>query len=194
MPCERVEQSLSRSVLEDTYARALMEIVMAKSLGDICLFACSLQNPSSGHRAARSCLEPEGGSWSPDDTWRPRSCPEPGGGSRSRGDTWQPQSCPQSGDRSHCLDLMLVRGVPSPQDTDNGPRAHPGRGCKPTGGANILSPRNLSESLYVGILKRWCSTADTWRPTIHTDVAMLTKSSRATVPRGPLLLSGNRGA
>jgi hypothetical protein len=26
--------------------------VMAKSLGDICLFACSLQNSSSGHRAA----------------------------------------------------------------------------------------------------------------------------------------------
>jgi hypothetical protein len=52
MPCERAEQSLSRSVLEDTRARALMEIMMAKSLGDICLFACSLQNPSSGHRAA----------------------------------------------------------------------------------------------------------------------------------------------
>jgi hypothetical protein len=89
---------------------------------------------------------------------------------------------------------MLVRGVPGPQDTDNGPRAHPGRGCEPTGGANILSPRSLSESLYVGILKRWCSTADTWRPTIHTDVAMLTESSCAIVPRGPLLLSGNRGA
>jgi hypothetical protein len=56
----------------------------------------------------------------------------------------------------------LYAGVPGPQGTDSGPRAHPGRGCEPTGVANILSSRSLSESLYVGIPKRWCSTADTW--------------------------------
>jgi hypothetical protein len=85
-------------------------------------------------------------------------------------------------------------GVPGPQGTDSGPRVHLGRGCEPAGGANILFPRSLSESLCAGILKRWCSTADVWRPTIHMDVAMLMEPSRAVAPRGPLLLSGNRGA
>jgi hypothetical protein len=28
----------------------------------------------------------------------------------------------------------LYAGVPGPQDTDSGPRAHPGRGCEPAGG------------------------------------------------------------
>jgi hypothetical protein len=88
----------------------------------------------------------------------------------------------------------LYTGVPGPQGIDSGPRAHPGRGCKPTGGANILSPRSLFESLYVGIPKRRCSMADTWRPTICVDVAMLAEPSRATVPCGSLLLSGNHGA
>jgi hypothetical protein len=61
------------------------------------------------------------------------------------------------------------------------------------GGANILSLRSLSLSLCVGILKRWCSVADAWRPTIRADVVTLTKASRVAVPRGPLLLSGNHG-
>jgi hypothetical protein len=52
MPCERAEQPLSHSVLEDTRVRAPMEIMMAWSPGDISLFACGLQNPSSGHMAA----------------------------------------------------------------------------------------------------------------------------------------------
>jgi hypothetical protein len=106
-------------------------------------------------------------------------------------------------------------GVLGPQGTDSGPRAHLGRGYEPAGGGNILSPRNLSESLCVGIPKRWCSmtdtwrpmiradvgipkqwcsTADTWRPTIRAIVAMLTEPSHAAVPRGPLLLIGNREA
>jgi hypothetical protein len=85
-------------------------------------------------------------------------------------------------------------GVPGPQGIDSGPRAHLGRGCEPAGGANILSPRSLSESLCVGILKQWCSAADAWRPTIRADVAMLMEPSRVAVPRGSLLLSGNRGA
>jgi hypothetical protein len=85
-------------------------------------------------------------------------------------------------------------GVPGPQGIDNGPRAHPGRGYEPAGGANILSSCSLSESLYVGILKRWRSMADTWRPMIRADIAMLAEPSRVAVPRGPLLLSGNCGA
>jgi hypothetical protein len=32
----------------------------------------------------------------------------------------------------------LYTGVPGPQGTDSGPRAHPGRGCEPAGGANTL--------------------------------------------------------
>jgi hypothetical protein len=90
--------------------------------------------------------------------------------------------------------LSLYAGVPGPQGTDSGPRAHLRRGCEPAGGANILSPRGLSESLCVGIPKRWCSAADAWRPTICADVALLTEPSRIAVPHGPLLLSGNRGA
>jgi hypothetical protein len=85
-------------------------------------------------------------------------------------------------------------GVHSPQGTDSGPWAHPGRGCELTGGGNILSTRNLSESLYVEILKQWCNMADMWRPTIRADVATLMKSSCTTVLRGPLLLSGSHGA
>jgi hypothetical protein len=60
------------------------------------------------------------------------------------------------------LTLSLYAGIHSPQGTDSGPQANPGRGCEPAGGANILSPRSLSESLCVGIPKQWCSTADTW--------------------------------
>jgi hypothetical protein len=33
----------------------------------------------------------------------------------------------------------LYAGVPSPQGTDNGSQALPGRGCEPAGGANIFS-------------------------------------------------------
>jgi hypothetical protein len=43
MSCEHAEQPLSRSLLEDTRACALMEIMMDGLPRDICLFACSLQ-------------------------------------------------------------------------------------------------------------------------------------------------------
>jgi hypothetical protein len=65
MPCERVEQPLSHSALEDTGVPAPMEIMMAGSTEDICLFACSPQSPG--------------------DTWRPRSCPKLGAGARAAG-------------------------------------------------------------------------------------------------------------
>jgi hypothetical protein len=65
------------------------------------------------------------------DMWRPWSCPEPGG--RSRG----------LRTRGHALSFVLTwslyERVPDPQGTDSGPQAHPGRGCEPTGGPNILS-------------------------------------------------------
>jgi hypothetical protein len=44
MSCERAEQPLSRSTLEDTVVPAPMEIMMAGSPEDICLFACSPQS------------------------------------------------------------------------------------------------------------------------------------------------------
>jgi hypothetical protein len=59
MPCECVEQPLSRSVLEDTGVPAPIEIMMAGSLDDICLFAYSPHTPG--------------------DTWRPQSLLEPWG-------------------------------------------------------------------------------------------------------------------
>jgi hypothetical protein len=52
--------------------------------------------------------------------------------------------------RSHCLDLKLVCGVPDTQGTNSGPRAHPRRGCEPTGGANIPFPCSLSKSCTLG--------------------------------------------
>jgi hypothetical protein len=48
------------------------------------------------------------------------------------------------------LNWSLYVGVPGPQGTDSGPRAHPGRGCEPVGGANILFPCSLSESCTLG--------------------------------------------
>jgi hypothetical protein len=59
MLCERAEQPLSCSALEDTGVPAPMEIMMAGSPEDICLFACSPQSPGG--------------------TWCPWSCPKPRG-------------------------------------------------------------------------------------------------------------------
>jgi hypothetical protein len=63
MPYERAEQPLSRTVLEDTSVPAPMEIMIAKSSEDICLFVCSPQSPGTrdgpelgaGARAVRTC-------------------------------------------------------------------------------------------------------------------------------------------
>jgi hypothetical protein len=54
---------------------------------------------------------------------------------------------PLAGRREPFLTWSLYTGVPDSQGTDSGPWAHPRRGCEPVGGANILSPRSLSESL-----------------------------------------------
>jgi hypothetical protein len=75
MPCERAEQPLSRSTLEDTGVPALMEIMMAGSPEYICLFSCSPQSPGDTWQLW-SYPTPEGECWSPSDTWWPRSCPE----------------------------------------------------------------------------------------------------------------------
>jgi hypothetical protein len=37
----------------------------------------------------------------------------------------------------------LYAGVSDPQGTDSGPRAHPERGCEPTGRANSSTPRSV---------------------------------------------------
>jgi hypothetical protein len=78
MPCERAEQPLSCSALEDMGVPTLMEIMMAGSAVDICLFACSPQSPGDTWQL-QSCPVPEGGCWSPSDTCWPRSCPKPRG-------------------------------------------------------------------------------------------------------------------
>jgi hypothetical protein len=124
--------------------------------------------------------------------WHPRSCLEPGTGARAVGTRGSFGAALSQ--EAGAIVLSLYAGVPGPQGTDSGPRAHLRRGCEPAGGANILFLRNLSESLCVGISKRWCSAADAWRPMICADVAMLTEPSRVAVPRGSLLLSENHGA
>jgi hypothetical protein len=40
---------------------------------------------------------------------------------------------------SFVLTWSLYAGVSGLQGSDSGPRAHPGRGCEPAGGASILS-------------------------------------------------------
>jgi hypothetical protein len=47
-----------------------------------------------------------------------------------------------------CLDLELVCRVLSLQGADRGPRAHLGRGCERTGGANFSAPRLVILSFY----------------------------------------------
>jgi hypothetical protein len=84
MPCERAEQPLLRSALEDTGALAPMEIMMAGSPEDICLLACSPQ--SSGIR------DIPGAALSRGDTWQPQICPEPGTGARATGTHGSPRS------------------------------------------------------------------------------------------------------
>jgi hypothetical protein len=100
MLCECAEQPLSLSALEDTGVPAPIEIMMAGSREDICLFACSPQSPGThggpgatlsregepklrGHVAAPELPRARSGSPSHGDTWRPRSCPELGAGARA---------------------------------------------------------------------------------------------------------------
>jgi hypothetical protein len=106
-------------------------------------------------------------------TWQPRCYPEPrghvaapelpraGSGSRVTGTHGGLGAALSREEGAIVLTWSLYEGVPGPQGTDSGPWAHPGRGYKPAGGTNILSPRSLSKSLCVGIPKQWCSTADT---------------------------------
>jgi hypothetical protein len=59
MPCERAEQPLSHSALEDTGAPVPMEIMMAGPPEDICLLACSPQSPET-RGSPRAALSREG--------------------------------------------------------------------------------------------------------------------------------------
>jgi hypothetical protein len=102
-----------------------------------------------------------GATLSHEGTWRPRSWPEPGAGARVTGTHGGLGAALSREEGAIVLTWSLYEGVPGPQATDSGPWAHPGRGYKPAGGTNILSPRSLSKSLCVGIPKQWCSTADT---------------------------------
>jgi hypothetical protein len=97
MPCERAEQPLSHSILEDTGAPAPMEIMMAGSPEDIYLLACSPQSPGTrGGPGAAPSREGEGEP-EPRGHMASSELPRAGNGSSSRGDTWQPRSCPELG-------------------------------------------------------------------------------------------------
>jgi hypothetical protein len=52
------------------------------------------------------------------------------------------------------LTWNLYAGVPGLQGTDNGPRAHLGRGSEPVVGPTFLFPRCFFGTLYPGIVKR----------------------------------------
>jgi hypothetical protein len=111
MSCERAEQPLSCSALEDTGVSAPMGFMMVGSSNDICLFVCSLQSPGTcgGHGAAPSREgEPElqGHTVAPE---------LPQAESPSRGDTGRSQSYPQSEGGSRYLGLKLMLRVPDPQ-------------------------------------------------------------------------------
>jgi hypothetical protein len=63
MSYERVEQPLSCSTLEDTDVPAPMEIMMAGSSEDICLFACSRAPGTRGGLGATPSREGEPEPW-----------------------------------------------------------------------------------------------------------------------------------
>jgi hypothetical protein len=92
MPCERAEQPLSHSALEDTSVPTLMEIMMAGSPEDICLFTCSPQ--SLGTRGGPGAALSWEGGLSCGDTWGPQSCPEPTAGVRATGTHGSPGATP----------------------------------------------------------------------------------------------------
>jgi hypothetical protein len=107
MPCERAEQPLLRSALEDTGAPVPMEIMMAGSPEDICLLACSPQSPGirdvPGAAPSREREpEPRGHVAAPD-------LPRAGNGSPSHGDACQPQICLELGAEARA---MGTRGGP----------------------------------------------------------------------------------
>jgi hypothetical protein len=100
--------------------------------------------------------------------WQLQSCPEPEDGSQSHGDPWRPEAAlsreagvgatGKRGGPGAALPFVLIwnlyAGVPGPQGTDSGPRAHLERGCEPTGGANSLTPRLVTLNFLLGSLKR----------------------------------------
>jgi hypothetical protein len=157
MPCERADQPLSCSTLEDTGAPALMEIMMPGSPEDICLIACSPQSPRTrggpgaapsrerepepwGHVAAPELLRAGSRSPNHEDTWRPRSYPEPGMGARAARTRC---SFGAALSREAGADaLSLYAGVPDPHGTDK----DSGQGCfelKPSSiGTHVLLPKN----------------------------------------------------
>jgi hypothetical protein len=89
MPFEHADQPLSHSTLEDMGVPTPMEILMARSPEDICLFACSPQNPGAALSQERE-PEPRGHVAAPE-------LPRAGSRSSSHGDTWLPQSYPEPG-------------------------------------------------------------------------------------------------
>jgi hypothetical protein len=94
-----------------------------------------------------------------------------------------------------CLNLELVRGGTRSSGYRQWPPAHPGRGCEPAGGANILFPSILSESCTLGFRSGGAARLIRGNPRFAWDVAMFgVEPSRAAVPRGSLLLSGSLGA
>jgi hypothetical protein len=122
MPCERVEQPLSRSALEDTSAPTPMEIMMAGSPEDICLLACNPQSPGTrGDPGATPCQEgepePRGHVTSPE-------LPRAGNGSPSHGDTWWPRSCPELGAGARAARTLGVPGAAPSREWEPEPWGH----------------------------------------------------------------------
>jgi hypothetical protein len=114
---------------------------------------CGSPRATSGWEAGAGAAGTRGG---------PGAAPSREVRARAVGTCGSPRAAPNLEVGAVVLTRSLYVGVPGPQGTDSGPWAHLERGCEPTGGANILSLCSLSESLYVGILKRWRNMADTW--------------------------------
>jgi hypothetical protein len=122
MPCERAEQPLPRSALEDTDAPAPIEIMTAGSSEDIYLLAYSPQSPGTrgGSGAAPSWEgepKPRGHVASPE-------LPRAGSGSPSCGDRWRPQSYPELGAGAQAAGTRGVSGAAPSREREPEPRGH----------------------------------------------------------------------
>jgi hypothetical protein len=171
MPCERVEQPLSRNALEDTSAPALMEIMMTGSPEDICLLACSPQSP--GTRGSPKAAPSREGKPEPWGYVASPELPRARNGARAAGTRGGPGAAP-SWERE-----------PEPRGHVGVPRAAQSREQEPEPWGHVAAPELPSAG------SESPSRGDTWRPRSCPELGV---GARAAGTRGNLRAALSREA